>query len=111
VSKVAVYTIASALIVTVSAFCVLYWGMPPLVEYFHVPLYATGFDRLMVLGVCLFCVAVGTVAGLFLYPLLLRPVFSPSEYWAWLKPQRLVKVPGLSQLLEWWSKLLYGKPQ
>src|SRR5260221_378648 len=102
------YTVLSMLVVTASAFGGFYWGARPLAKYLHISEFATGFDLFLLLSICVLCSIVGLIAGLFLYPLLLRPISSPEEYWVWAKVRKMVQVPGLSPLLRWWSQLLYG---
>jgi hypothetical protein len=109
-SKLA-YTVVSMLIVTASAFGGFYWGARPLAKNLHISEFATGFDLFLLIAICVFCSIIGLIAGLFLYLLILRPISSAAGYWSWAKANKTVQVPVLSQLLQRWTRLLYGDPR
>jgi len=51
----------------------------------------------------------GSVLGLFLIPVVLRPFVSPAAFWDWIRDEPLVNIPLLSPLLKRWYEVVYGK--
>lgn len=94
--------------VTASAFAGFYWGAPPLLRYFNISESAQGVALLAFLCICIACTLGGLLVGLILYPLVLRPLVSPREYWAWVGNEHAVTIPGIGLVLERWSVFLYG---
>lgn len=105
------FTILSSLIVTLSAFAGFFWGAQWLVRQLHISEFATGFERLIFLCIYVIGTIGGLIMGLFLYPLVLRQISTSEQYWAWVGGQTKAQVPLLSQLLHWWSKVLFGQSQ
>jgi hypothetical protein len=101
--------LVSSLIITCSAFAGFYWCSRPLLRMFGVSENANGIALIPFLLICVGSVLLGTVVGLFLFPLALRPFLSPEEFWGWIGAERGVTIPLLDPLLEGWAALLYGK--
>lgn len=101
-------SLVSGIVVVVSAYGALQWGAPSLLQYFWISESAQGAALFLLLFVCLACTLGGFVIGLFLYPLVLRPVLAPIEYWAWMDGEQKISIPGLSHILERWSVFVYG---
>ena len=99
----------SSLVVTCSAFAGFYWCSRPLLRLFNVSEYAHGFALIPFLAICIGSAAIGTIFGLFLFPLVLRPFLSASEFWGWIGAERSVTIPFLDPWLERWATVLYGK--
>jgi hypothetical protein len=103
------YAIVSSLIVTGSAFAGFYWLARPIGKALGISEFAHGLALIPVLAICIGTVVVGTVVGLFLFPLALRPFVSPTDFWGWIGTAKGVTIPILDPLLERWASLLYGK--
>ncbi|MBS0152477.1 MAG: hypothetical protein JSR31_16220 [Nitrospira sp.] len=101
-------SLVSGVVVAVSAYSVLQWGALSLLQYFGISDAAQGAASFLLLFVFLVCALGGSVIGLFLYPLVLRAVLSPIEYWEWMDGEQKISVPGLSHILERWSVFVYG---
>ena len=67
-----------------------------------------GLRGLFALAIVLPSAVVGMVAGLFLYPLIVRPVVSGSDFWGWLGARAPVNLPVVRGLLLRWYEYLYG---
>lgn len=102
-------TLISAVIVTASAFAGFYWCSRPLLHYFGISEYAHGIALVALILICIFCVVIGMIVGLFLFPVALRPFLSSAEFWAWIGRERAVTIPLLDPVLERWAVFLYGK--
>lgn len=101
--------LTSGLVVVASAFSGFYWGAPYVLQYLGISESAHGSALFPLLLVCVACTLIGLLIGLFLYPLVLRPMLSPIEYWAWMDGERKIKYPpGINHVLEWWSVFVYG---
>jgi ABC-type spermidine/putrescine transport system permease subunit II len=74
----------------------------PLVQY------GLGFRALILIVIALPSVVLGMVVALFLYPLILRPIVSGSEFWEWLGGRAPVNVPVVNRMLLRWYERLYG---
>jgi hypothetical protein len=98
----------ASVVVTVSAFAGFYFISRPLLRYFGVSEYANGAALVPFLMICIGCVVIGAIAGLFLFPVALRPFLSSSEFWLWIRAERKVTVPLLDPVLERWAVQLYG---
>ena len=57
----------------------------------------------------IFCL-VGALIGWLAFPVASRPFIRPETYWAWLAPQRGIKIPIVDDLFLFVSRLLYGEP-
>ena len=82
-----------SLVVTFGAFAGFYWCSRPLLRLFNVSEYAQGVALIPFLGICIGSVAIGTILGLFLFPLLLRPFLSASDFWGWIGAERSTNIP------------------
>jgi hypothetical protein len=85
--------LTSGLVVVASAFSGFYWGAPYVLQYLGISESAHGSALFPLLLVCVACTLIGLLIGLFLYPLVLRPMLSPIEYWAWMDGERKIKYP------------------
>jgi hypothetical protein len=102
------YGLISAVVVAASAYAGFYFLSRPLMRALGLSEYATGAASLALIGVCLAAVLVGTIAGFFLFPLVLRPFVSPVDFWSWIGSERGLTIPYLDSSLERWAALLYG---
>ncbi len=71
--------------------------------------YGPGLRGLLVAAIALPSVLLGLVVALALYPLILRPLVSGSEFWGWLGERAPINLPVVSRLLERWYEHLYGR--
>jgi hypothetical protein len=101
-----VCNLVGSMIVTASAFAGLYWCSRPLLHYFGVSEDADGIALVPFLVICLGCVVIGMIVGLF--PVALRPFLSSAEFWYWIGTERTVTIPLLNPVLERWAVLFYG---
>jgi hypothetical protein len=101
--------LVSSLVVTGCAFAGFYWCSRPLLQLFGVSEYAQGIGLAPFLLICVGSVLIGTVVGLFLFPVVLRPFLSSANFWGWIDAERGVTIPLLDPLLKRWAVLLYGK--
>jgi hypothetical protein len=101
-------SLTSMSVVTASAFAGFYWGAPTLLRYFEIPENVQGAALLPFLFICITCTLFGLLAGLMLYPLILKPMLSSIEYWTWIGGERTIKIPLVSLVLERWAVFLYG---
>jgi hypothetical protein len=101
--------LVATLVVTASAFAGFYFCAQPLGHFFGLSDYASGIKLVPVLVICVGCVLMGTVVGVFLFPLVLRPFVSSSDFWSWIRAERGVRIPVLDPILERRAVLLYAK--
>ena len=97
------------MIVTASAYAVFYWCSRPLLHYFGVSEYAHSIGLVPILVICIGCVVIGGIVGLFLFPVALRPFLSSAKFWDWIGTERTVTIPWLDPILEGWAVLFHGK--
>jgi hypothetical protein len=98
----------ASIVVAVSTFAGFFYLSKPLLHYLGISEYAHGAALLPFLVICIGCAAIGMIAGLFLFPVALRPFLSSPEFWHWIRRERNVAIPLLDPLLERWAAQLYG---
>ena len=101
--------LVSSAIVTSSAFAGFFFLSRPLLRLLSISEYARGADVAALLAICILCVLAGTVVGLFIFPVVLRPFVSSSDFWGWIGTERGIKIPYLDSILDRWATLLYGR--
>lgn len=100
--------LVSTVIVTVSALAGFYFLSRPLLHAFGISEYAHGVALIGLLAICLASVAVGSIVGVFLFPVVLRPFTSAEDFWGWIGSSRGITLPYVDPLLERWAAVLYG---
>lgn len=106
--KKVVCTLLSALVVTTSAGLGFYFLSRPLLRMFGISEYANGVALIALLAICIASVIAGSLIGIFLFPVVLRPFCSSVDFWGWIGSTPGVALPYLDRLLERWALLLYG---
>ena len=86
----------------------LYWVAPAILRLCGISEYASGFAAFELILICIGSVLFGAVAGLFLFPLALRPFLSGVAYWDWIRREPGWKIPVLDRLLDQWATVLFG---
>ena len=86
----------------------VYFILPTALALFALPQYAPGLRGLIVAAIGFATGLMGLVAALFLYPLVLRPLISGSEFWGWLGERAPINLPVVNRLLLRWYEYLYG---
>ena len=82
---------------------------PVALKFLGISEYARGLDLFFLCLVGLGCVILGSLVGLFAFPLILWPVVSPTVFWHWAASARSVKIPLLSALHDLWCRFLYRR--
>lgn len=85
-----------------------YLIVPLALAHLDLSRHGPGLRGVLAAAVLLPTAVLGIVAGLFLYPLIVRPVVSDSAFWAWLPKRAPINLPLVSPLLLRWYEYLYG---
>jgi hypothetical protein len=86
----------------------IYYVAVPCLSLFDLGQYVAVLRGLIAAAVLLAGVLLGLISGMALYPVLLRPVISGSDFWGWLGHRDPIKLPFVKDLLLRWYQFLYG---
>jgi hypothetical protein len=86
----------------------IYFIVPLALAFFDLSQFGPGLRGLIAAAICLPIVVLGLLGGLLLYPVILRPIISDSEFWGWLPARAPINLPVVSRWLMRWYVYLYG---